>query len=265
MKISIVTISYNQANYIERTIKSIIEQDYEDKEYIIVDPGSDDGSRDIIEKYRDHIDTVIYEKDQGPADGLNRGFSRATGDIWYYLNADDTLLPGTLRKVNECFNRYPDADVISAHGYVIDEQDNVIQRFFSHPFSLTAYATWCCFLMQQSTFFKPDIFRKINGFNKSNKICWDGELMVDFALAGAKFRVIRDNWACFRIHTNSITVSDQYRARLDKEHLRIRNKILENGYKPFPRPVEWLKVRISDPLSTVERVIDGIINSDRKL
>ncbi len=78
MKVSVVTISYNQAEFLEQCIRSVIEQDYDDIEYIVVDPGSTDGSRDIIEKYHDYIDHIIFEPDCGPADGLNKGFAHAT-------------------------------------------------------------------------------------------------------------------------------------------------------------------------------------------
>ena len=91
MKFSIVTISFNQARFLERAIVSVIEQKGVELEYIVVDPGSTDGSRDIIERHRDLIAHVVFEKDKGPADGLNKGFSHATGSIYGYLNADDVL------------------------------------------------------------------------------------------------------------------------------------------------------------------------------
>ncbi|MCB1155752.1 glycosyltransferase, partial [bacterium] len=88
MKVSVVTLSFNQADYLERAIRSVVEQDHDDIEYIVVDPGSTDGSRDIIERYRDRIATVITDPDKGPPDGLNKGFAAATGDIYAYMNAD---------------------------------------------------------------------------------------------------------------------------------------------------------------------------------
>ena len=93
MRVSIVTISFNQAEFLERAIRSVIEQDYPDVEYIVVDPGSTDGSREIIEKYRSRISKVILEPDTGPANGLNKGFAAATGEIFGYINADDAFLP----------------------------------------------------------------------------------------------------------------------------------------------------------------------------
>src|ERR1700738_5632483 len=97
-KVSIVTISFNQAEFLERAIRSVVDQDYPEIEYSVVDPGATEGSRDIIERYRSRIARVIYEPDRGPADGLNKGFACATGDIFGFLNSDDVLLPGAVRR-----------------------------------------------------------------------------------------------------------------------------------------------------------------------
>jgi glycosyltransferase involved in cell wall biosynthesis len=88
MKISVVTVSFNQAAFLERAIRSVIDQGYKNLEYIIVDPGSTDGSREIIERYRNYFTQVILSPDDGPADGLNKGFAHATGDICAYVNSD---------------------------------------------------------------------------------------------------------------------------------------------------------------------------------
>src|SRR5208282_97982 len=93
---SIVTISFNLAEFLERTIRSVVERNYSDIEFVVVDSGSTDGSHDIIERYRSHISRVIYEPDRGPVYGLNKGFASATGDIFAFLNFDDFLLPGAV-------------------------------------------------------------------------------------------------------------------------------------------------------------------------
>jgi glycosyltransferase involved in cell wall biosynthesis len=264
LKISIVTISFNQAEFLERTINSVLDQDYPDIEYIVVDPYSTDGSRDIIEKYRNKISHVVYEPDQGPADGLNKGFSLATGDIYAYLNSDDTLLPGTLKYIASEFEKNPGIDVISGHAFVIDKDDTVLQKVFSYPFSLSSYAIGCCVLVQPSTFFKPSFFKAIGGFNKDNKISWDGELMVDYALKGAKFKLVRKYLSCFRIYENSITGSGQQVSQKFKEqHEKIFYKITEAGYIPRPRTIEWLMTRCKAPLSAFDRFVDGFIHKKR--
>ncbi len=120
MKFSIVTISFNQGRFLERTIRSVIAQKGVDLEYIVVDPGSTDDSREIIERYRRDITRVVFEKDRGPADGLNKGFACASGEIYGYLNADDVFEPGALRRVAAYFERLPDVDVVCGHCWVTD-------------------------------------------------------------------------------------------------------------------------------------------------
>ena len=135
LKITIVTISYNQAHFIEQAIRSVIEQEGVPLEYIVVDPGSTDGSREIIERYRDRLATVIFERDRGPADGLNKGFAAATGDIFGFLNSDDYLLPGSLAKIRSYFQDHRGIDVVSGHGLIVDGLGKVLRRNYSDRFS----------------------------------------------------------------------------------------------------------------------------------
>ena len=205
MKISLVTISFNQARYLEQTIQSVLNQNYTDLEYIIVDPGSTDGSREIIARYRDRIAHMVYERDAGPADGLNRGFARATGEIYGYLNSDDLLLPGALSRVAEAFRAHPDADLIYGHGYVIDTAGAVLRRNRADRFNLRRNASGNSVIMQQAAFWRREAFLTAGGFNIANRLSWDGEFWIDLALAGRRFLRMNEYWACFRTHTESIT------------------------------------------------------------
>ena len=265
MKISIVTISYNQEQFLEKAILSVIKQNYPDLEYIIVDPGSTDGSREIIEKYRDHIDHILFEPDKGPADGLNKGFQQATGEIWGYLNADDMLAYQTCQKVNDFFTCHQNIDVVSGHGYIVDENDKMLHKIFSHQFDLKSYAMHCCVLVQQSTFFRPQLFNQVGGFNKTNLVCWDGELMVDYALSGAKFAVVHDYWSYFRVYPNSITTSSYFDQARQAEHERIMNKIGVQTVGIWDYRWQWLLTRIQQPVTSLLRIIDGIKNPQRAL
>jgi glycosyltransferase involved in cell wall biosynthesis len=207
MKISIVTISYNQAEFLERAIMSIIDQDYCDFEYIVVDPGSTDGSRDIIERYSSKIDKIIFEPDKGPADGLNKGFKKARGEVYGFLNADDVLFMGTLSKVASFFKEHHDIGVVSAHSFIIDQNDRKLRNSYSDNFSLLLNAYGVGVLMQPSTFFKKNIFFRSGGFNMDNKTNWDGELFIDMALKGARFALVNEFWSGYRLHPFSITGS----------------------------------------------------------
>ena len=120
MRVSIVTISFNQARYLPRAIASVLSQDYTDIEYIVVDPGSTDGSRGIIERYEHRLARVVLDPDDGPADGLNHGFAFATGDVVAYINADDALLPGAVRQAVDYLIANQDVDVVYGDGYIVD-------------------------------------------------------------------------------------------------------------------------------------------------
>jgi glycosyltransferase involved in cell wall biosynthesis len=205
MKISLVTISFNQAAYLEQAICSVLEQNYPDLEYIVVDPGSTDGSREIIERYRGRISQIIFEPDQGPADGLNRGFARATGDVFGYLNSDDMLLPGALARVGEAFRACPGADLVYGHGYVIDRAGDILHRCRSDRFNLRRSAYGNSVIMQQAAFWRREAFAAVKGFNAANRLSWDGEFWIDLALAGKRFHRVDEYWACFRTHEESIT------------------------------------------------------------
>lgn len=260
MKISIVTISFNQAEYLERAIRSVIEQGRRDIEYIVADPGSTDGSRDIIERYRSNIQKIIFERDAGPSDGLNKGFSQASGDIYGFLNSDDILFPGALGIVADYFARHPDIDVVSGHAVIIDENDRPIRKSYSDPCSLVRYAYGASVLMQPSTFFRADAFRKVGGFNPANRTNWDGELFVDMRLAGAKFARINQFLSGYRLQPDSITSSKKLDDGIREYHARMFRKIMgrgESAWDVLPRAFFRLLKYAENPRALVERIAKG--------
>lgn len=265
MKVSIVTISYNQAEYLERALQSVIRQKGEiELEYIVVDAGSTDNSRELIESYRDDIDHIIFEPDEGPSDGLNKGFAYATGDIYGYLNADDEFIEGALHEAVEYFMNHPDIDVVSAHGEIIDENDKLLQRCFSHKFNLQRYAEGNCVVVQQSTFFRAQTFKSAFGFNKNNRVSWDGELMVDMALDKARFDRLHRYWSRFRVYSDSISGSGAFLTKAVKEHERISAKVgANNKHGKLKNRINWLISRLSDPILLFIRIKDGIQNGRR--
>lgn len=217
---SIVTISFNQARYLERAIRSVAAQDYPDIEYIIVDAGSTDGSLDIIAKNRAVITTVISGPDRGPADGLNNGFSAATGEICGCLNADDEYLPGAISAAVTAIRRYK-ADVAYGDGYFVDGVGRCIRRCMSTGFSLRRLKLGSVVIMQQSTFFRADAFREVGGFNVANGTCWDGELIYDLAMRGKTIVHVGSYWSVFRLHGEGISGS----GRLASQYLRDQERM----------------------------------------
>lgn len=216
MKFSIVTISYNQREFLERAIVSVIEQDGVEIEYIIVDPGSTDGSRDIIEKYRPRFAHVVLEKDAGPADGLNKGFALASGDVYAFLNSDDMFEPGAFRQVADWFDKHPSIDVVSGHAWVITGDDLRLRRVWSDPFQPAPVAYGAAIQIQPSTFIRRSAYLAAGGFNVGNRSNWDAELMVELYRSGARFGIIDRFLSSYRLHeisiTNSGRLDDQIRA-----------------------------------------------------
>lgn len=208
MKFSIVTLSYNQARWLPFAMDSVFEQRTAaiPVEYVVVDPGSTDGSRELIRAAGDRIDHLVLEPDRGPADGLNKGFALTTGDILGFVNADDCLEPGALARVAAYFERNPDVDAVSGALRIIDEDGKPRHRLrVPVQFSADRFLQGLAVPHQQSTFFRRSAWEATEGFRVDNWTSWDAELFVDMALAGARFGVLNAVLAQFRRHAESIT------------------------------------------------------------
>ncbi len=131
MKVSIVTPSYNQARYLEQTIRSVLEQGHSPVEYFVMDGGSGDGSLEIIQQYADRLSGWVSEKDRGQADAINKGLSRASGEIVAWLNSDDYYLPGAIACAVEAFRQHPEAGLVYGDVLSVDAE--------SHPFNLQTF------------------------------------------------------------------------------------------------------------------------------
>jgi glycosyltransferase involved in cell wall biosynthesis len=263
MKISLVTISFNQAPYLEQALRSVLDQDYPDLDYIVVDPGSTDGSREIIERYRDRITQVIFERDRGPADGLNKGFAAASGTVFGYLNSDDLLLPGALSRVAHAFRKYPESDLIYGHGFVIDKAGRSLRRFRSDRFNLRRSAYGNSIIMQQAAFWRSGPFRAVGGFNVGNRLSWDGEFWIDMARAGMRFQRVDEYWAGFRLHDQSITHNFHTRnsdTPFGREQRRLLEKALRrprNSSDSFHAAETRLEKWLVDPKNLWLRLFGG--------
>ncbi len=214
MKLSIVTISYNQQRYLRECLNSVIEQKRDNVEYIVVDPGSTDGSREILSEYSRHIDCTILDPDKGPADGLSKGFSRATGDVFYYLNSDDIVFEDAFVQAMEYFENNSELDVLIGHGMFLDEEARPIRKIWSDPISRMRLAFGGGIVVQPATFFRRSIYEAVGGFNVENRSNWDGELITDFFLEGANFEIVDRLWGGYRLHGGSITSSAKLREQI---------------------------------------------------
>lgn len=211
-RITIITPSYQQAPYLEECIRSLHDQGYPDLEHIIVDGGSTDGSREIIERYADKLAWWCCEKDKGQSDAINKGLARATGQVFGWLNSDDLLLPGSLHAVGEAFAEHPDMTVLT--GVRIERAADGTERalaqddpgdtdgYFIHPR-----------INQQSTFMRMDLVKALPGVEEKLHYVMDYELWLQLMFRHGT----NDVWvdprplSVFRLHPVSKTSTVHHR------------------------------------------------------
>ena len=203
LRISIVTPSFNQGNFIERTFRSVLLQGYPALEYIVMDGGSTDRTCDVLSKYRNRFAYVVSEKDKGQADAIARGLARTNGDIMAYLNSDDVLAPGTLRFVNEFFRAHPSIDAIYSHRMAIDENDRVLW-YWILPTHLNYFMRRWAYLPQETCFWRRRLYEKAGNIDGSYRFAMDYDLFVRYMKIG-KFRRVNRFLAAFRVHGESKT------------------------------------------------------------
>ncbi|MCB4457235.1 glycosyltransferase family 2 protein [Leisingera sp. McT4-56] len=230
MKISVVTNAFNQGRFLRRCMESVLSQQGVELEYIVIDPGSTDSTAAILAEYEARGDRrlqIIREPDNGPADGLNKGFARASGDWFVYLNADDFFLAGGLAQAASAIAGNPGADCIFGDGYLTDISGVPYRRVLATPaFTAERYVHYRTLWLQQSTFYKAGSFRKAGGFNAANRTCWDGEILVDMALAGMRFAHVPGFWSAFVLYGESITGSQRHASEDRRNHERIYRKVM---------------------------------------
>lgn len=206
---SIVTISFNQSEYLGHCLQSVKQQDYLSFEHIVVDPGSTDGSRSIILNESNRV-RAIFEKDSGPADGLNRGFCAAKGVYAIFINADDFLLPGALKNAYTLLQTYSWPDLLFLGGIKTFSDTHYTEKVFPGTTSSFLQAIGLSHFFQQGAVIKLSAYRQTNLFNPSNKTCWDADLFFQI-LSTPHMRVMRNPCpiAAFRIHSRSISGSQR--------------------------------------------------------
>jgi len=220
-KISIVTPSYNQAQFVEQTVLSVLNQDYPNFEYIVIDGGSTDGSANIIRKYSDRLVYWVSEPDRGQAHAINKGFERATGEVLAWLNSDDLYLPGALGTVGRYF-RSPRVQLLRGNGVNVDESGRVVGHRRGSPADLKSLLLFGG-LLQPATFWRRSLMDRVGPLDETLQFCMDFDLWCRMARV-THFHMTRKELCAFRIHegqkTHSIaSVGIEEHARIVQEHL----------------------------------------------
>jgi glycosyltransferase involved in cell wall biosynthesis len=206
-RVSIVTPSYNQGGFLERTIRSVLEQRYPKLEYIIQDGGSSDETAQILARYRHLLTHCESIADRGQAHALNLGFRHTTGEILCYLNSDDLLLPSALHYVGEYFVRHSEVDVVYGHRILIDENDREVGRWVLPPHD-DGVLSWADYVPQETLFWRRRIWEKAGGaFDETFQFALDWDLILRFRDAGARFARLPRFLGGFRLHPGQKTAT----------------------------------------------------------
>ncbi len=215
-RISLVTPSFNQAEFLERTLRSVHEQDYPNLQHIVVDGGSTDGSIEIIERYRHCIDIVIIEPDNGQSNAINKGFSHADGDVLGWLNSDDTLLSGALQCIGSFFRDHPKEAWMTGACRAIDANDQRLNDMYpSGDFTLpgTLIRDVPFNILQPATFWRRSLSDEHGLLDESLGYCMDFELWCRFLASGTSLHVVDHVLATYRFHDASKSCGSPLRFR----------------------------------------------------
>jgi glycosyltransferase involved in cell wall biosynthesis len=203
--ISVVTPSYNQAAFLERTIQSVLGQGYPRLEYIVQDGGSSDGTAEVLKRYIGRLAHAESAPDRGQADAINRGFRHATGEILAYLNSDDLLLPGALAYVARYFAAHPDVDVVYSHRIIIDPDDREVGRWVLPPHD-DEFLLWDDYVPQETLFWRRRLWDRAGGrLDETFQFALDWDLLLRFRAAGARFVRLPRFLGAFRVHPRQKT------------------------------------------------------------
>lgn len=207
-KVSVITPSYNQASYLEETIRSVLDQDYPNIEYIIIDGGSTDGSVDIIRKYESRLAYWISEPDRGQTHAINKGMEKATGKYRAYLNSDDCYLPGALSQVVAAFQENPDVDLVYGRCRMVDRHGRTIgQRAGDISNTDELLDLWRVWwggrnFVQPEVFWTARVAERIGPFREDLHYVMDYEYWTQIFQAGGESLKLDAELSAFRLHAN---------------------------------------------------------------
>jgi glycosyltransferase involved in cell wall biosynthesis len=241
IKISIVTPSYNQGQFIENTILSVLNQTYKNIEYILVDGGSTDNTMDIVNKYRDKIDIVISEKDKGQSDAINKGFKLSSGTLVGWINSDDILYPQCVENLVKAYLKEPNAaiyynpqlDFIDAGGHLLRVYNRPVPNK-KHLLSVNSA------VFQPTSFYNNEILNKINYLDETIHYCMDLDLWL--RLLDYSFIVAISNEAQGAIRRWEGAKTSTGQIKFLKE---IKQILIKHGDKPYSKLIIKIYYQVS--------------------
>jgi glycosyltransferase involved in cell wall biosynthesis len=222
-KITLVTPSFKQGQYLEETIRSVLLQGYPNLEYMVIDGDSPDESKTIIRKYEKFLTYWVSEKDSGQTNAINKGFTRATGQVMGWLNSDDVLMPGALLTIGREFAHNPKTQVLCGLRVVIDSQSQVAGHWITEM-PTRFVLQHLCVVPQETCYWRRSVYERIGPLDETFRFAMDFDYWQRMLKAGYEFRLIPRFLGKFRVHGEAKTstlrdVMEQEVSRIYAMHL----------------------------------------------
>lgn len=225
LSVTIITPSFNQGQFLERTIRSVLAQTGEDPrfagrlEHWVIDGGSRDDSVEILRRYSAHLQW-ISEKDRGHPDAVNKGLARATGDIIGWLNSDDIFYPGAVARAVEFLERHPEVDVVYGEGHHIDEHDRYLETYPTEDWDFERLKEHC-FLCQPAVFFRRSVVERFGPLDVQWHYALDYEYWLRLGKNGARFARIGAVLAATRLHAATKTLGSRVKVHSENNDMLV--------------------------------------------
>jgi len=256
-KISIVVPTLNHGDTIEHTLLSIINQGDQNYEIIVMDGGSSDNTKEIIDKYRDYITYFESRKDNGQSDAINRGFSFADGDIYAWINSDDYYLPNAFRLVKKTFSENNGIDIVVGSGDVVTKDCQFLKHIKGLEMKRDNLLGWHNdqWIMQQCCFWTAEIWKRSGGVDEDLHLLMDYDLWLRFASMG-RSKAIEDRIAIMRFYKEAKTVALRSRMKEEEAYVYAKNR----AFPELRTIVKELSLRNEELTSIVVKYEGNLIN-----